>query len=316
MIILAVDDKQINNKVIELDIEEYMDRKNFSEYTFMEVGSGEEAIKATKQFHPTIIFLDIMMPNISGLDVLKILRADEELIQPKIIMVTALNDEKIREEAKELGADDYIAKPFDNKEIFATLDKFINLADVPEDDDFLDFDEEDDFFDFDEEDDEEDDSIGIQKHMMDDFNKSHKKVPAEEFLKDYEVLDYMIDELDDIEEDVYEHIDTLYSENLQESIESIIFTISEYSHFLNTFLEFQELSTSLNLLSRILEKSDFTHTDERKRTLIAEFIKSMLNDLVKWKNHVFVDKDAQDVFYLNASLLNSCIQLEDILKDI
>lgn len=314
MIILAVDDKQINNKVIELDIEEYMDRKNFSEYTFMEVGSGEEAIKATKQFHPTIIFLDIMMPNISGLDVLKILRADEELIQPKIIMVTALNDEKIREEAKELGADDYIAKPFDNKEIFATLDKFINLADVPEDDDFLDFDDEDDFFDFDE--DEEDASICIQKHMMDDFNKSHKKVPAEEFLKDYEVLDYMIDELDDIEEDVYEHIDTLYSENLQESIESIIFTLSEYSHFLNTFLEFQELSTSLNLLSRILEKSDFTHTDERKRTLIAEFIKSMLNDLVKWKNHVFVDKDAQDVFYLNASLLNSCIQLEDILKDI
>ncbi|MEA3354223.1 MAG: response regulator [Campylobacterota bacterium] len=313
MVILAVDDKQINNKVIELDIEEYMGNKNFNEYHFMEVGTGGEAISLAKQHNPTIIFLDIMMPNISGLDVLKTLREDEILIQPKIVMVTALNDDQMRKKAKELGADDYIAKPFDNEEIFAVLDKFINLENAPEDDEFLDFDDEDEFFDFD---DEDDDSIGIQKHMMDDFNQSHKKISAIEFLKDYEVLDYMIEELDEIEEDVYEHIDTLYSDNLQDSIESIIFTISKYSHFLNTFLEFQELSTSLNLLSRMLERSDFTDTDERKRTLIAEFIKSMLNDLVKWKNHVFVDKDAQDVFYLNASLLNSCIQLEDILKDI
>lgn len=313
MTILAVDDKQINNKVIELDIEEYMEDNGISVYSFMEVGSGHEAIEINKNEEIDIIFLDIMMPKLSGLEVLKIIRAEIEAKQPKIIMVTALDQQDIKDEAKNLGADGYISKPFDNKEIFDVLDRYIqNVVDVQNEDEFLDFDGEDDFFDFD----EEDDSLGIQKDMMEEFNKSHKKVSAEKFLKEYESINYMVDDLEELEDDIYEYVDNLYDENLEESMENINLTLDRYAHFLNSFLEFQELSTSINLLSRILEKSDFSETSAKNKQIVADFIRTILNDLVSWKNHVFIDQDAVDVFYLNASLLNSCIQLENVLKEI
>lgn len=318
MIIVAVDDRQINNKVIELDVQEYMDDKNIVDYKFIEVGSGQDAIELHENISPDIIFLDIMMPKISGLEVLEIIRSKNDLKQPLIVMVTALNEDEVRNEAAKLGADGYISKPFDNKEIIDVLDKYIeesglDLCVEVEDDDFFDFDDESDaFFDFD----DEEDSIGVQKEMMEEFNKSHKKVSSEEFLKDYETIEYMLEDLDEIEADVYEIIDELYDGNLEESIQNIDDTLYRYSHFLNSFLEFQELSTSINLLARILEKKDFSNVQEQKKAIVAEFIRSILNDLVSWKNHVFVEQDAVDVFYLNASLLNSCIQLENILKEI
>ncbi len=319
MIIVAVDDKQINNKVIELDIQEYMEDKNIFAYKFIEVGSGEDAIELHEKVQPDIIFLDIMMPRVSGLDVLKAIRANKTLKQPLIVMVTALNDEAIRYEAKSLGADGYIAKPFDNQEIIKVLDDYfkkndIETIDQPKDEDeFFDFEEDgDDFFDFD----DEEDSIGIQKEMMEEFNKSHKKVSSRDFLQEYETIEYMLEDLEEIEADVYEIIDDLEEENLQTSIDNINETLYRYAHFLNSFLEFQELSTSINLLARLIEKKNFSQTEAKKKAIVAEFIKSILNDLVNWKNHVFVEQDAVDVFYLNASLLNSCIQLENILKEI
>ncbi|RLA84191.1 MAG: hypothetical protein DRG78_02160 [Epsilonproteobacteria bacterium] len=318
MIILAVDDKQINNKVIELDVEEYMEDNNIKKYKFVEIGSGKEAIEITPNLLPDIIFLDLMMPEVNGFDVLKAIRAYTDIKQPKIIMVTAINDDKMRSEAKQLGADNYIAKPFDNQEIYAVLDKYIQneIENIKNnDEDFFDFDgeEDEDFFDFD---DDSNDSLGIQKEMMDDFNKSHIKVSAKDFLKDYETVEYFLNDIEDLEEDIYIYLDELYDGNLEENSEKIESTLISYAHFLNTFIEFQELATSLNLLARLIVKSNFNNTNEKKRYMIAEFVKSILKDLIKWKDHVFVEQDAVDVFYLNASLLNSCIQLENILREI
>jgi two-component system chemotaxis response regulator CheY len=126
----------------------------------------------------------------------------------------------------------------------------------------------------------------------------------------------MIEDLGELEEDIYEYLDNLFEDNLEENMPNIILTLDRYANFLNSFMEFQELSTSIKFLSRILEKSDFSEVSAKNKMIVAEFIKTILNDLVSWKNHVFVDQDAVDVFYLNASLLNSCIQIENILKEI
>jgi CheY-like chemotaxis protein len=313
MTILAVDDKQINNKVIELDVEEYMEDNGVSLYTFYEVGNGQEAITLTEKENIDILFLDIMMPKLSGLEVLQIIREKKQISQPKIIMVTALDEQDIKDEAKKLGADGYISKPFDNKEIFQVLDRYVQISQkIQSEEEFFDFDEDEEFFDFD----EGDDSIGIQKDMMDEFNKSHKKVAAETFLTEYDSISYMIEDLGELEEDIYEYLDNLFEDNLEENMPNIILTLDRYANFLNSFMEFQELSTSIKFLSRILEKSDFSEVSAKNKMIVAEFIKTILNDLVSWKNHVFVDQDAVDVFYLNASLLNSCIQIENILKEI
>ena len=66
----------------------------------------------TKEFQPDLILLDWMLPNISGIDVLKKIREDEDLKDTPVIMLTAKNMERDKVKGLEEGADDYITKPF------------------------------------------------------------------------------------------------------------------------------------------------------------------------------------------------------------
>jgi DNA-binding response OmpR family regulator len=73
--------------------------------------SGEEAIRKVKEEHPHVVLLDILMPGMSGLEALKIIRE----IDPEVgvIMATVIQEEDIAKRAIELGAYDYVVKPFD-----------------------------------------------------------------------------------------------------------------------------------------------------------------------------------------------------------
>ena len=72
--------------------------------------NGEEALAKAVSETPTLILLDIMMPRVSGFDVLDILRNTPQTKNTKVIMMTALSSEKDLERAKSLGVDDYIIK--------------------------------------------------------------------------------------------------------------------------------------------------------------------------------------------------------------
>lgn len=74
------------------------------------VANGEEALSAAVKFHPDLILLDVMMPKISGFDVLDILRNTPETANMRIIMLTALSQPKDKERAEALGVDDYLVK--------------------------------------------------------------------------------------------------------------------------------------------------------------------------------------------------------------
>lgn len=72
--------------------------------------NGEAALSDAIKFRPDLILLDVMMPKISGFDVLDILRNTPETVNAKVIMLTALDQAKDLERAKKLGADDYLVK--------------------------------------------------------------------------------------------------------------------------------------------------------------------------------------------------------------
>lgn len=74
------------------------------------VANGEEALSAALQYKPDLILLDVMMPKVSGFDVLDILRNTPETNNIKIIMLTALSQDSDRERADALGVDDYLVK--------------------------------------------------------------------------------------------------------------------------------------------------------------------------------------------------------------
>ena len=72
--------------------------------------NGEAALKDAVEYHPDLILLDVMMPNLNGFDVLDILRNSPQTRNIYIIMLTALSQPKDAERAKELGADDFLVK--------------------------------------------------------------------------------------------------------------------------------------------------------------------------------------------------------------
>jgi DNA-binding response OmpR family regulator len=74
------------------------------------VANGEDALATAVAFKPDLVLLDVMMPKVSGFDVLDILRNTPETANLKIIMLTALSQESDKQRAKELGVDDYLVK--------------------------------------------------------------------------------------------------------------------------------------------------------------------------------------------------------------
>lgn len=88
----------------------YKQRLEAEGFTVQHCANGEEALSSAIEFKPDLILLDVMMPKISGFDVLDILRNTPETTNIKIIMLTALSQPKDQEKAKKLGVDDYLVK--------------------------------------------------------------------------------------------------------------------------------------------------------------------------------------------------------------
>lgn len=88
----------------------YVSRLELEGFIVRHVDNGEEALSTAVAFRPDLILLDVMMPKINGFDVLDILRNTRETMSTHVIMLTALSQEKDKERAKQLGADDYMVK--------------------------------------------------------------------------------------------------------------------------------------------------------------------------------------------------------------
>lgn len=74
------------------------------------VNDGEKALSTALEYRPDLILLDVMMPRVSGFDVLDILRNTPDTAKMRVVMLTALSQPKDKERAQTLGADDYLVK--------------------------------------------------------------------------------------------------------------------------------------------------------------------------------------------------------------
>ncbi|GAB4580650.1 MAG: response regulator transcription factor [Anaerolineales bacterium] len=100
-------------------------------YDVNAVGDGETALETARRFHPDLIVLDIMLPTIDGFDVCRILR--QEMVTP-ILMLTARDDEIDRVLGLEMGADDYLTKPFSMRELMARVKALLRRVQLDRDD--------------------------------------------------------------------------------------------------------------------------------------------------------------------------------------
>ena len=86
---------------------------------------GETGLTKAKQLKPHVVVLDIMMPKMSGYDVCRQIRNDSGLSSTRIVMVTAKNQDKDEALAMDLGADDYIMKPFEPEELLHVINQVL-----------------------------------------------------------------------------------------------------------------------------------------------------------------------------------------------
>jgi len=90
-------------------------------YAVLKAYDGEKALELARTRKPHLVLLDLMLPGIQGLEVCKILRSKAETASLPIIMLTAKGDEVDKVLGLEIGADDYVTKPFSVKELLARI---------------------------------------------------------------------------------------------------------------------------------------------------------------------------------------------------
>ena len=90
--------------------------------------TGEDGLQAARRLHPDLILLDLMLPGMDGLEVCRSLRSTAELRDTPVIMLTARNAEQDIVRGLEIGADDYIAKPFSTPVVLARIKAVLRRA--------------------------------------------------------------------------------------------------------------------------------------------------------------------------------------------
>ena len=120
--ILVIDDDRNILAIIEMYL-----RKAGYEVTCVE--RGDEALQAFRRVQPALVVLDVMLPGMDGWEVLDKLRQESDV---PVIMLTAKGETEDRIQGLDLGADDYIVKPFDAKELLARIKAVLRRSSLPE----------------------------------------------------------------------------------------------------------------------------------------------------------------------------------------
>lgn len=118
--ILVVDDNPTNVKLLEA-------RLSSDYYTVVTADNGRDAIEICKKGECDIILLDVMMPQMSGFEVCRILKADPETLHVPIVLLTALDGVQDRIEGLQAGADDFLTKPFRDLELMARVKSLLRV---------------------------------------------------------------------------------------------------------------------------------------------------------------------------------------------
>ncbi|AUG58759.1 GGDEF domain-containing response regulator [Acetivibrio saccincola] len=112
--ILIIEDTEFMKKLISDVLKE-------AGYEVVTASSGEEGLQKVREEKPDLVLLDVVMPGMDGFEVCRILREDESNNLMPIIMLTAQENEDHKLEGLELGADDYIIKPFNSRELVSRV---------------------------------------------------------------------------------------------------------------------------------------------------------------------------------------------------
>jgi two-component system KDP operon response regulator KdpE len=120
-LILVVDDERRMRRFIRMNLE-------LEGYQVIEADNGIDALEQARQHVPNVIVMDVMMPELDGFETLRMLR---EISTVPVILLTVKGDEEDRIRGLELGADDYVTKPFSPRELNSRVNAVLRRASWP-----------------------------------------------------------------------------------------------------------------------------------------------------------------------------------------
>src|SRR5207248_947754 len=123
--ILVVDDEPEAVELVEFNLKQ-------AGFDVVAAADGAEALKKARALVPSLVVLDLMLPEVDGLEVCKMLRRDSATAKIPIIMLTAKAAEIDRILGLELGADDYITKPFSPRELVLRFKRILQRGQAPD----------------------------------------------------------------------------------------------------------------------------------------------------------------------------------------
>jgi CheY-like chemotaxis protein len=115
--VLIVDDDPFIRKLIVTTLE------GVSTFALHQASDGEEAVQAARRESPRLVFLDIDMPRLDGIEACRQMRAEAAMRQAKIVMLTASADDTARSRADVAGADRFLTKPFSPLDLLRLVDE-------------------------------------------------------------------------------------------------------------------------------------------------------------------------------------------------
>jgi two-component system chemotaxis response regulator CheY len=114
--VLVVDDDEFIRKLVATTLEDV------SEFDLREARDGVQALEVARETQPAIVFLDVDMPRMDGIDTCRRLRADSRTNQATIVMLTAAHGDKTQQLALAAGADLFLTKPFSPLDLLRLVD--------------------------------------------------------------------------------------------------------------------------------------------------------------------------------------------------
>jgi CheY-like chemotaxis protein len=286
MKILIVEDDQTNVKLLSFYVEEYFKHKNISSFTIEIAQNGLEAIGLNCINQYDIMLLDVKMPKFDGLEVLNTFKSNKYLHKPFISMITSMGEDRYKNLFKLLGANSYIIKPFNKNRINEVIDKVYELKNT---------------------------TNTTINSIEQKETKDYEIISAQQFLKDVDNLSYVLEDIDELNEISSEVIFNLDIDNFKIHKKNILLALNKYARLLNSLFSFNELSSYLDSLSSIIFDIDLKTYDELKSNYIVELIRAIFEDITIWKEHLFIEQDLDDVYYINTTIISHCKEFEELI---
>jgi two-component system chemotaxis response regulator CheY len=115
--VLVVDDDPFIRKLIATTLEDV------SRFDIHEASDGLDAVEVARRELPALVFLDVGMPRLNGIETCRRLRTDDATSGATIVMLTAAHDEAVQRDAEEAGADLFLTKPFSPLDLLRLVDR-------------------------------------------------------------------------------------------------------------------------------------------------------------------------------------------------